>query len=75
VGGGWGGGGGGGGGGVRGCLQGLHMLYSLASDVKSFCIRVSLLGSFSLVFYPHLSNPSLFGKYVVSILVSTVFSV
>ena len=39
-------------------LQGLHMFYSLASDVKSFCISVSLLGSFSLVFYPQPSHPS-----------------
>ena len=58
-----------------GCLQGLHMLYSLTSDVKSLCIRVSLLGSFSLVFYPLPSHPSWLGKYVVSILVSTAFPV
>ena len=31
---------------------------SLASDFKSFCISVSLLGSFSLVFYPQPSHPS-----------------
>ena len=44
-------GGGGGWGRVGVYLQGLHMLYSLASDVKSFCIRVLLSGSFSLVFF------------------------
>ena len=54
----WCAGGGGGVGGGGGCLQGLHMFYSLASDVKSFCISVSLLGSFSLVFYPQPSHPS-----------------
>ena len=43
---------------LNNCLQGLHMFYSLASDVKSFCISVSLLGSFSLVFYPQPSHPS-----------------
>ena len=63
----------GGRGGGGGCLQGLHMFYRLASDVKSFCIRVSLLGSFSLVFYPQRSHPSCLTKYVVSILDSTVF--
>ena len=49
-------------------MQGLHMFYSLASDVKSFCIHVLLLGSFSLVFYPQPSQPLLawkvFGKYL-----------
>ena len=59
-------GGRGGGGGVGGCLQGLHMFYSLASDVKSFCISVSLLGSFSLVFTPSPPIPLVLvcGKYL-----------
>ena len=49
----------------------------MALDVKSFCICVALLGSFfaSFFFYPQPSHPSWLGKYVVSILVSTVLVV
>ena len=53
---------------ARACMKGLTCVYSLALDVKCFCICFLLLGS-SHWFYSHSSH----GKYVVSILVSTDF--